>query len=333
MQPPKDSEDLPGESALKKTVTPTATPLSWDPEALYLKAQRYVQHMSALDSDDWEYALWSGFSLEFLARAALANVHPALLAEAAEKNWSNLYYALGFTPNEKNFAPRSIAISEVFKRLRSILPNFTTEHEDFGIIHTGRRNTELHTGELAFDGIKGSAWQPRFYQACEVLLSSIGMTLEDFVGKDEAKVAQQLIAAAVDDSAKAVKGEVEAHKKVWLAKSEKDRSTLNAQASIWATRQAGHHVVCPACASQALVVGESVSAPIQRLNDGEITETQEYLPNQFECVACGLKISGLSRLTVVGLGDRYKNTQVYDAAEYYASTDDYSRYEEDNNEP
>jgi hypothetical protein len=317
---------------LKNTVTPKATPPSWDPEALYLKAQRYVQHMSALDSDDWEHALWSGFALEFLARAALANVSPALLAET-DKNWTSLYHALGFTPTEEKFVPKSIAISEVFKRLTAILPNFTKEHEGFGILHTGRRNAELHTGEPAFDGIKASVWHPRFYQICEILLSSIGTTLGDFVGEDEAKVARELINAAADESAKAVKGEVEAHKKVWLAKEEQERSKLGAQASVWATRQAGHRVNCPSCASQALVAGGPASAPVQKLSDGEITETQEYLPNQLECIACGLRIAGLSRLTVVGLGDRYKKTQVYDAAEYYAPEDDYASYEEDNNEP
>lgn len=316
---------------MKKTITPAATPATCDPDALYLKAERYVQHMSALDSDDWEYALWSSLSLEFLARAALANISPALLAETG-KSWSSLYHALGFTPTEEKFAPKSIAINEVFRRLSAILPDFAKEHESFGIQHTGRRNAELHSGEAAFDGIKGSTWQPRFYQTCEILLASMGMTLEDFVGKDEAKVAKKLIAAAADDSAKTVKGEVEAHKKVWLAKTEKERATLGTQAAVWATRQAGHRVDCPACASQALVVGEPVSAPVQRLNDGEITETQEYLPNQFECIACGLKIAGLSRLTVVGLSDRYKKTQVYDAAEYYAPEDDYAGYEDDNNE-
>jgi hypothetical protein len=35
---------------------------------------------------------------------------------------------------------------------------------------------------------------------------------------------------------------------------------------------------------------------------------------------------------VVGLGDRYKKTQVYDAAEYYAPQDQDAGYEEDNNE-
>ena len=64
---------------MKKMVTPGATPAFWNPESLYNKAVRYIQHISALDSDDWEYALWSSLALEFLARAALANVSPALL--------------------------------------------------------------------------------------------------------------------------------------------------------------------------------------------------------------------------------------------------------------
>jgi hypothetical protein len=153
------------------------------------------------------------------------------------------------------------------------------------------------------------------------------------VGKDEAEVAHQLIAAAADDSAKAVKGDVEAHKRVWTAKEDKERAKLIAQAEIWASRHVGHRVQCPACNSIALVIGAPVTAPVQRLNDGQITETQEYLPNLFECIACGLKITGLSRLAVVGLGERYKNTQIYDAAEYYAPKDDYAGYEDDNNEP
>jgi hypothetical protein len=243
---------------LKQTITPGKTPPSCDPEALYLKAQRYVQHMSALDSDTWEYALWGSLALELLARAALANVSPALLAETekTEQGWSSLYHALGFAPTEARFAPKSIPISEVFKRLTPIPPAFTKEHELFGIRHTGKRNTELHSGELAFDGVKGSAWQPDFYRTREVLLASMGMSLDDFVGEDEAKVAKQVIAAAADDSAKAVKGEVEAHKRVWLAKVDKERTTLSAQASLWATRHAGHRLDCPASASHAVVVGE-----------------------------------------------------------------------------
>ena len=248
---------------MNKTITPAATPANWDPDALYAKALRYVQRMSELDSDGWEYALWSSLALEFLARASLANITPALLAEN-DKSWSSLYHALGFTPTEEKFAPRSIAIGDVFKRLTAILPTFTKEHENFGVQHTGRRNTELHTGEAAFDGIKSSSWQPRFYQTCEIMLASMELTLEGFVGSDEAKVARQLVAAAADESAKAVKGDLEAHKRVWLTKAEGERATLGSQATLWAMRQEGHRVECPACGSHAMIVGEPVSAPLKK---------------------------------------------------------------------
>jgi hypothetical protein len=269
---------------LKKTITPAATPAAWDPDALYAKAARYIQQAVGLDSDSWDYALWSSLSLEFLARAALANVSPALLSEN-DKSWSSLYSSLGFTPIEEKFSPKSIAISEVLKRLTVILPDFAKEHESFGIQHTGRRNAELHSGEAAFEGIKGSSWQPRFYQTCAVILASMDMTLEEFVGSEEAAVASEMIAAAADESAKAVKGDIEAHKKVWLGKTEGDRSTLTAQSLVWAQRQTGHRVECPACGSQALVTGTPVAAPVRKLEDDQITEKQEYLPNQFECPA------------------------------------------------
>lgn len=317
---------------MKQTVEPSALSATWDPQALCDKAERYIQQAQGLDSDEWDRALWSSLALELLARAALANVHPALLAEP-DKTGSNLTSALGFEPIEKKFSPRSITVAEVFRRLATMLPDFSTEHEGFGVQFTGRRNAELHSGEAAFDGLKGSSWQPRFYQTCAVLLSSMGLTLEEFVGVDEAKAAEALIAAAADESAKAVKGEVEAHAKVWQAKGADERSALVAQAEAWATRQSGHRVQCPACGSPALVVGAAVSAPVRKLDDDEIVEKQEYLPSHFECIACGLKIGGLSRLAVVGLADRYIHTQVYDAAEYYAQAGDHwGGYEEDNNE-
>jgi hypothetical protein len=292
-----------------------------------------MQQAQGLDSDAWDYGLWSSLSLELLARAALANVHPALLAEP-DRAGANLVSALGFEPIVKRFSPRSIGVSEVFTRLVAMLPEFTTEHEGFGNLHTGRRNAELHSGEMGFDGVKGSSWQPRFYQTCAVLLSSMGLTLEEFVGADEAMAADAIMAASADESAKAVKGDVEAHGKVWQVKGDDERATLAAQAEVWATRQAGHRVHCPACGSNALVTGGPVSAPVRKLEEDEIVEKQEYLPGHFECIACGLKINGLSRLAVVGLADRYTNTQVYDAAEYYAQNEDeWAGYEEDNNEP
>lgn len=317
---------------MRQTIKPSSPAVAWDAQALYDKAVRYMQQAQGIEIDQWDYGLWSSLALELLARAALANIHPALLAEP-DKSGSNLVSALGFAPIEKKFSPKSIALSEVFKRLGAMLPDFLPEHESFGSQHTSYRNTELHSGELGFDGVKGSSWQPRFYQTCAILLRSMELTLQDFVGADEAKAAEAIMAAAADESAKAVRGDVEAHRKVWHAKPDGERVTLSGQAQLWATRQAGHRVKCPACGSDALVIGSPVSAPSRKLEKDEIIERQEHLPNLFECVACGLKITGLSRLAVVDLADRYIKTETYDAADFYAlERDEYLGYEDDNNE-
>src|SRR5206468_9043221 len=111
-----------------------STPEAWDAEALFLKAQRYAQRMSEEDSGSWEYALWSSLSLELLARAALSNVSPALLADT-DKHWSSLYHSLGFSPTEPKFSPKSISITDVLRRLSSIFPGFNQELESFCVLH------------------------------------------------------------------------------------------------------------------------------------------------------------------------------------------------------
>jgi len=314
---------------LKSPIKPGDAPDVWSADALYAKALRYVEKMGEAENGSWEHALWSALTLELLVRAALANVSPALLADL--KNWNNLLHSLGFNPTESRFSPKSIAISEAAPRLRQLVQPFDKELEAFCITHTGRRNAELHSGENAFEGVTG--WQPQFYNCCIVLLDSMGISLEEFVGQDEADAARKIIAASQDEAAKAILSELEAHRKVWGNKDPTDQARLISAAMSWATKEYGHRVICPSCGSPALVKGDPITAPNVSLKDDQITETQEFLPNWFQCIACGFKISGLSKLNVVGLGDRYKKTQVFDAVEYYKTEDEFEPFEDDNNEP
>lgn len=311
------------QSKTAKTVHP------WSKEALLAKAQRYAQEMQSNSRDDWRFGLMSTFVLEFLARAALANISPALLAEP--KSWSNLYFSLGHTPNAQKFIPKSIDITEVFARLRDTIPTFTTELEGFSAQHVSRRNEELHAGSTPFDGLNTS-WLARFYETSTVLLASMREELSLLVGDKESKVAAKLISASKDESAKAVAKAISAHKTVWESKDAEEQEKLVRQASVWATRQAGHRVACPACMNEALVVGSPISEPLRKLDGDLIVEAQEYLPSKFECVACQLKIAGLSQLSACGLGATYKSTSTYDAAEYYAPEDQHPGFDDDNNE-
>ncbi|WP_299966023.1 hypothetical protein [uncultured Roseobacter sp.] len=304
---------------------------SWDSDALLAKAQQYAEVMNGFSKDDWQYGLWSSLCLELLARAALAKVSPTLLADLG--NWHNIYYSLGKIPNAKKFVPKSVGISEVIRRQSEIDSHFDTELKDFCLLHVERRNAELHSSEPAFDGLKPSAWLPTFFRACNVLLDSLSVLPEEFWGADEAKLAQEMIDAAKDETAKAVLKLVAAHNTTWNGKDETEQKTLLAQAEVWATRQAGHRVACPACGTTALVNGDPVSAPQQSMGEDLIVEKQDYLPSKFECIACGLKIAGLSHLSAAGVGDIYVQTSHYTPSEFYELEDPMDYWEDDNNEP
>lgn len=141
---------------MKQTIKAGDVPDAWHPEALFTKAQRYAEKVGSHDIEDWEKALWSSLALELLARAALANVSPTLLADINDRGWQHLYSALGYPASESKYSPKSIGISDVLKRLTVIFVEFTEEHERFCVIHTGKRNAELHSGDSAFNGAANS---------------------------------------------------------------------------------------------------------------------------------------------------------------------------------
>ncbi|WP_219680816.1 hypothetical protein [Bradyrhizobium canariense] len=303
----------------------------WSSDQLLIKAQRYAETMLKADRNDWHFALWSSLVLEYLLRGALADYSPAFLADKAD--WNNLASALGYQPKVKKFTPKSIPTSEVISRLSVLDGDFDVELAGFCQAHTSLRNAELHSGEIAFDGKSHANWLARFYRTAKTLLSSVGRDLAFVFGEAEAKVAEQLILAYVDEAAKAVQGIIHAHSEAWTAKDENERARLVSLASYWASPRTGHRVSCPACKSVAIVVGASISPPQKTIENDLITEKQRHLPNRFECVACGMKIAGLSQLLAAGLGDTYVQTSSYDASEYYAPADEADGWEPDNNEP
>jgi hypothetical protein len=194
------------------SANPQILPATWDSGALLTKAQRYVEEMQQHSHDDWRFAFWSSLALELIARSALANISPTLLAD--HSSWSNLYYALGHSPKAQKFAPKSIAITEVLSRLGEVLSDFDEELRNFCITHTGSRNGELHSGDTPFDGLKSSSWLPSFYRSCDVLLISLSSTLEEMFGDDAAQAARKQMIAAKDLAAKAVMGTIKAHNTV-----------------------------------------------------------------------------------------------------------------------
>lgn len=131
-------------------------------------------------------------------------------------------------------------------------------------------------------------------------------------------------------------GTINAHKTIWNEKPEDEKSKLSKQAELLSTRHHGHRVKCPSCNNIALVQGSSTGAPKMTVDEDGIIEKQTMLPSIFECVACGLKITGYSKLVACGLGNTFQSTNHYDAVEYFEidiQEEMRGMYEEDNNEP
>jgi hypothetical protein len=305
----------------------------WSKEALFAKAQLYASAMAENSDSESLFGLWSAFTLEMLLRATVASTSPALVADSHD--WSNVLYALGGQPKRAKFVPKSASATEVISRAEELVPDFGREHANFCVGHFARRNSEVHSGNLAFENIGTSSWLPMFYSTCEVLASGCGEDLESLFGEEMAEQAAEDIAALRDDTAKSAKGAVQAHKLIWEQKTAVERAESFGQANAAALRHLGHRIPCPACRSTGLLHGKVAGVPKRTVVEDGIQERQVMKPEAFYCVACGLKITGYSKLLAVGLGDTFITTSRYDAMEYFEiDLDEHVRnmMEDDNNE-
>jgi hypothetical protein len=94
--------------------------MDWEAESLYGKAKTFARRAHDGSIRSAAFGFWMSLSLELLSRAALAKVHPVLLADPREED--NIHYAFGIIPKRP---PRSIQSKAVFARCSVHVPGFT----------------------------------------------------------------------------------------------------------------------------------------------------------------------------------------------------------------
>jgi hypothetical protein len=295
--------------------------MKWDPNALWLKAKSYADRGHSASEGDLEFPLYCALSLEFLARAALASVHPALLAKPDDDGVS-LFYALGL-PTKRQ--PQSVEMKTVHARLANIIPEFAEGHQKFCEQMAYWRNEELHTGGLPFEEVKESEWLPRFYAAAKCLCVKLGKSLEDYVGEEQTEVAEQLIEAAAKKRISAVKKSIAAHAEVFMAKPEEERTTLlEASKKIapgeYVSAGRNHSLTldrCPACGGSARKIGRLVHETVPVVVDSQLESTQTFLAGSLACPACGLKLGSPEDLHIAGCEPRFFETGTFDPRDYF----------------
>ena len=283
-------------------------------EAFINKARLYVGQMNEQPPDSWQQGLWAALSLELLARATLAHTSPTLLVRA--NKWENQLVALGKL--DKPLGPMAIPTGEVLQRLRVLVPELKGDvfNAIQQIIHL--RNSELHSGEPALALEYGDqSLHNKFYFACGKLLESMGREISDLFPNPQA--IELAIKSVQDATAKSVLGEIDSFEVKWLQKPKDEQERLVTEATEWASPSKGHVVYCPSCNSRSLLQGDEIT-PVRTEIDADTNEIivrQTMLPTSFECIACGLKIRGYSRLLTCKLGSHFTKTTVQSASKYF----------------
>ena len=290
----------------------------WTSDSLWNKGKRYLSRAFEQDRKGDLFPFYASLGMEFLARSALASVHPALLADPQDGN--NILYAFGFPATAR---PTSIPAKTVFSRLKFVIEDFTEDDLVFCIRLSELRNQELHTGALAFTDYATGRWLASFYRVVQKIVLKFGFKLEDILGEAEATHACTLISRAAQDVTKAVRervGKIESKISV-LNENELVERRKAHEPTYTRIRQTSGIVVlaheCPACDSKGFLFATPTGATPARLKGEEIVSQRIFWPTKFECRVCNLKLDGYEELQVVDMGDQIVDEDVYDPVEYF----------------
>ena len=293
--------------------------MDWNSDTLKGKARLYGQRAHEQRIESALFGFWMSLCLELLARAALAKIHPVLLADPRDEG--NIHYSFGILPKGN---VRSIQAKTVFARCSVLVPGFTDQMSAHGLILADRRNRELHTGAAAFEGHDASTWLPQTYEVMEVLLKHLGDDFAALFGAGQAGVAK----AMLKDRREQIKSEVQ--KRIAEARrtfDALDGETRSSQASkgqealtAWVAKSPLRKITkCPSCGFNAALSGESQSRGPVQVNEEEGTITREVrvLPHALACPVCKLRLDGYQELLEAKLGQVFTTVEVEDPIEFF----------------
>ncbi len=291
-------------------------------EAFYSKSQAYISKGLRAKSqcELEEYQLWASMALELLAKSSLSQIHPALVADPT--HYQSLFAACGVSVSPDI---KTITAKTLFLRLSHISKSFDSRVKEFCEQLALRRNSEIHSGESPFSGMKADAWEKKYWHAIEVILSMQERDLDEWLGAEDSKAPKKIL----QDAGLAVQMAVQtriSHKKEDFEKehkSKKKRDELIEQSKnirYWDHSQKFDYSIngydsneCPSCNSKGILGGvlwhEEVSDECDE--DDPYTEYVEkiYSAEEFFCPTCDLGLSGTRELAVTNLPEEFCETE------------------------
>ncbi|MER8401541.1 hypothetical protein [Mesorhizobium sp. M1348] len=290
----------------------------WTTDTLWAKAGVYGRQAMESDRKSPLFPLLASFALELLGKAALSQIHPVLIADPRSEGEAILY-AFGVPTSD----PKTIMSNTVFKRLGKLVPGFTEEDVRTCLILAEQRNRELHTGEDAFQDFKSGKWVPDFYRVTKILTEFMGRDLDELLGKEHAKDANEVTAEQSAKVRKEVLDRIQACKKsiAGLRIEElSDRRKADESGVTWARYTNGTAVKatgCPACESQGLLHLRHIADRPAEIVENTIFVDGIWSPRKFSCKVCGLDLDGTKELGFADLADQVVETDDSDPADFF----------------
>lgn len=288
-------------------------------EALLGKSRLYASRaLQAKASKDSEvYQIWAALALELLGKAQLAGIHPCLVVET--DNTNSLLESCGIETDSK---VKTISAHVVFARLKHTVEKFGTPHAKACENISSRRNIELHSGQAAFAGMVDKDWEGQFWSTAQLILTSMGLELEDWVGSDS-KIPATLARDFRTIKIEAAKHRIANARADFLSPGDKKRSKKElealreqSKAFYWYTYRESFRyslldsywdIPCPACECKGFLGGDKVHEEVidQDHESGYETVERYFTPAEFYCPSCDLRLDGAEEMEAAEFEEEY----------------------------
>jgi hypothetical protein len=288
-------------------------------EALLDKSKMFIARAikRKIDEEYDEYQLWASLALELVGKAALAERHPSLIVDPTHSD--SIFAAAGVKISTD---VKTISAHTLFDRIRKLSPQFDTRVLNFCLAISQRRNAELHSGEAPFRAMKQEAWEAQYWDAAQVVLSLMNLSLDEWVGASAAKAPKEIVEHARTARRQSAKIRVERAAAEFNSRPRADRKRAIADAKV---KRIWHYpklftllsdteweVECPACHGKAFVAGIQVHEEV--LNVDRMAEAgwelveRHYTGEQFRCTVCNLVLEGTDELEAAEIEAQFEDT-------------------------
>lgn len=270
----------------------------FDFDGMIAKAKLYFQRAAKAEAED-ERAIWQVLAFEFVIRAPLAKVSPALLAN---HDGDGLLYAVGVPVSVQKVT--SITSTLVLARLEKVIPEFGSDRAKGAQRVLSVRNAELHSSEAAIASTDRQEWLPSLLDALEAICRHLDIEVADLMPQEQVDEAVQYRETARNE----VRGQVQKKlkKAAEFVAGLSDEEVSQRLASIAWASNAGE---CPACHNKAL---ERTFGPARTEKStfddgsGEIVSEWTQVLDSAKCAICGLTLENTAEVLAAGVQRTYE---------------------------